>query len=196
MLLLLLGWLAYYTLHSVLAATSVKAAVAARWPRVTRYYRLAYNVLAAVLLAGLLFYQQQRPATALWEQRSGLLITGYALLLGGTGLGLLALRGYNLAEFGGWGYLRPGDLPVSTDLNTSGLNARMRHPLYTGLLLALAGYLLVAPTLPHLISVACSAIYVLVGVRLEERKLRQHFGQAYTHYQTRVPMLLPRLRKQ
>jgi protein-S-isoprenylcysteine O-methyltransferase Ste14 len=195
MCLLLFGWLGYYALHSVLATGWLKTRVAARWPRLARFYRLAYNALALGLFVLLMGYQAQLPAPPLWAAYRPLLRAGYLLLFGGALLGLAALRGYNLAEFGGWGYLRRGGVPVSTELSTDGLNARVRHPLYTGLLLALLGYVLVAPTLPRLLFAVCSALYVVVGARLEEHKLLAHFGAAYARYRQRVPMLLPRLRR-
>ncbi|GAC1596296.1 MAG: isoprenylcysteine carboxylmethyltransferase family protein [Hymenobacter sp.] len=193
MVLLLLGWLGYYALHSVLATTWLKAAVAARWPGGSRYYRLGYNGVAVVLFGLLMAYQHGLPARPLWAAHPVLTALGWALLAGGLLVSLLALRGYNLAEFGGWGYLRQGGVPVSTELSTYGLNARVRHPLYTGLLLLLLGYVLAAPTLPRLIFAGCSALYVLVGARLEEHKLLAHFGAAYARYRAQVPMLLPRL---
>ncbi|MCI1189696.1 hypothetical protein MON38_19920 [Hymenobacter sp. DH14] len=193
MLVLLLGWLGYYALHSVLATNWLKTAVAARWPGWSAYYRLGYNGVAVVLFGLLMAYQQQLPARPLWRGHPGFTVTGWALLLGGAVVGLLALRSYNLAEFGGLGYLRRGGMPASTTLSTHGLNAWVRHPLYSGLLLVLGGYVLVAPTLPRLIFALCSALYVLVGARLEEHKLLAHFGTAYARYQTQVPMLLPRL---
>ncbi len=49
MLVLLLALLGYYALHSVLATLWLKAAVAARWPGWSRYYRLGYNGVAVVL---------------------------------------------------------------------------------------------------------------------------------------------------
>lgn len=191
MYLLLFGWLGYYVLHSLLATGWLKTMVAARWPRLFRFYRLGYNAIAVGLFALLMGYQTQLPAPPLWPEYGPLLLAGYLLLLGGALLGLAALRGYNLAEFGGWGYLRKGGVPVSTELSTQGLNARVRHPLYTGLLLVLAGYVLVAPTLPRLIFMGCSVVYVLVGARLEEQKLLAHFGAAYARYRRQVPMLLP-----
>ena len=47
---LLLCWLTYAVLHSLLASLWLKRGVAARWPRLASGYRLAFNVLAVVLL--------------------------------------------------------------------------------------------------------------------------------------------------
>jgi protein-S-isoprenylcysteine O-methyltransferase Ste14 len=37
-------------------------------------------------------------------------------------------------------------------------------------------------------------LYILIGLRFEERSLRASFGSAYTDYAARVPALLPFLR--
>lgn len=193
MLVLLVGWLGYYALHSVLATLWLKAVVAARWPGWSRYYRLAYNGVAVVLFGMLMAYQRRMTPRLLWPVHLMLTALGWIMLVGGVLVALLALRSYNLAEFSGWGYLRRGGVPASSELSTQGLNARVRHPLYTGLLLLLLGFVLVNPTLPRLVFAGCSALYVLVGARLEEHKLLAHFGAAYARYRARVPMLLPRL---
>ena len=53
--------------------------------------------------------------------------------------------------------------------------------------------MVVVPTLPRLIFADCSALYVLVGVRLQENKLLAHFGSTYACYWRQVLKLLPRL---
>jgi protein-S-isoprenylcysteine O-methyltransferase Ste14 len=118
---------------------------------------------------------------------------GYVVLGVGLLLVIAALRGYNLSEFAGWAYLRHGAAAAETGLNTRGFNEVVRHPLYLGMLIGLGGFFMLAPTLPCLIFVGCAALYVLVGARLEERKLVQRFGAAYVRYCQRVPMLVPRL---
>ena len=50
-LLLIVSWLVYFGLHSLLASIGVKQYVATRWPRAMPAYRLVFNVLAVVLLA-------------------------------------------------------------------------------------------------------------------------------------------------
>ena len=58
--------------------------------------------------------------------------------------------------------------------------------------LLLAGAWLVAPTWPRAVFGVVTRAYVLVGLRLEEQKLRVAFGPAYQAYQQRVPALWPR----
>ena len=50
-LFLILSWLVYFGLHSLLASIAAKQDVASRWPRAMPAYRLGFNVLAVLLLA-------------------------------------------------------------------------------------------------------------------------------------------------
>jgi protein-S-isoprenylcysteine O-methyltransferase Ste14 len=78
-------------------------------------------------------------------------------------------------------------------LITEGLYARLRHPRYVQVLIALTGYALIANYLASYTVVALwfPAIYIIVV--LEERELRDHFGKVYEDYCRRVPRFVPRL---
>jgi protein-S-isoprenylcysteine O-methyltransferase Ste14 len=48
----------------------------------------------------------------------------------------------------------------------------------------------------HLLFTLTMSIYIVISVKfLEERDLAAQFGDSYRDYQRRVPMLLPRLRR-
>jgi len=184
-------WTLYFTLHSLLATSWLKNAAARHLPGLFRFYRLAYNQTSVWLLLLIYHYQAQLPEVWLMPPNQLLFGVGIALLLGGVLLAVAALRGYDLGEFLGWAYVRRGADAAHTTLNTSSLNALVRHPLYLGLLLGLLGYLLLAPTTARATFVGCTLAYLLLGTRLEERKLVRQFGAAYLRYQARVPRLLP-----
>ncbi|HVO92557.1 MAG TPA: isoprenylcysteine carboxylmethyltransferase family protein [Terriglobales bacterium] len=78
-------------------------------------------------------------------------------------------------------------------LVTDGIYARLRHPRYVQLLIALVGYALIANHLASYIIVALwlPAIYFIVA--LEEQELREHFGELYANYCRRVPRFIPRI---
>ncbi|HST07498.1 MAG TPA: isoprenylcysteine carboxylmethyltransferase family protein, partial [Gemmatimonadaceae bacterium] len=74
----------------------------------------------------------------------------------------------------------------------TGPYAITRHPIYTGLLLALAGTVLVRNDIEGLVGCALIAIGVVIKVRREEGLLTHHFGDAYVAYRAEVPRLVPR----
>jgi protein-S-isoprenylcysteine O-methyltransferase Ste14 len=77
----------------------------------------------------------------------------------------------------------------------TGLYARVRHPRYLQVGLALLGYVLVANYLAsYLIWVLCLPAFYLFAV-LEERELRERFGEEYERYSLEVPRFLPSLRE-
>lgn len=88
----------------------------------------------------------------------------------------------------------PEILPESGKLLTEGIYGRIRHPRYVEFTLGLAGWSLVANHLgPYLMAAGTvAALYVIV--EMEERELRQRFGEAYEAYARRVPRFLPRRR--
>ena len=74
----------------------------------------------------------------------------------------------------------------------TGPYAIVRHPIYTGLILATVatGVLFARPTI--VIGAICVIAGIYVKARLEEKFLRQQLGAAeYDAYARRVPMLLP-----
>lgn len=80
-------------------------------------------------------------------------------------------------------------------LITDGIYARMRHPRYVQLLLALSGYALIANYLTGYLVVALWVPGVYLVALLEEMELRDHFGEIYQAYCRKVPRFWPKLRR-
>jgi methanethiol S-methyltransferase len=57
------------------------------------------------------------------------------------------------------------------------------------------GIFLVIPLGSLLVSNIIITIYTLLGIRYEEEKLREAFGDIYSTYMKEVPMIWPRLGK-
>ena len=74
-----------------------------------------------------------------------------------------------------------------------GIYRQVRHPVYTGSLLAIWS----TPTMSQgrLLLVGVLTIYLFVGLAFEERDLEREFGDAYREHKRRVPSLFPRLLK-
>ena len=180
---------AYFALHSLLAAEGVKAKLTLLVP--PRYYRLGYNLLAAVLLAAIftLYFLMEKkpflPPTLVFP------LVGGVLALAGAAWVARALKRYGFGEFSGLEQLREGQQPKHSKLIIRGLNGRVRHPLYFGILLMAWGALFILPTDLFFAFSLTTTIYTIIGARLEEEKLVAQFGKAYQKYQREVPMLVP-----
>lgn len=74
----------------------------------------------------------------------------------------------------------------------SGPYGIVRHPIYTGLILALMATVLAFPGPLNIAGVAILIVAFVIKARLEERFLSQELGaEAYAAYSKRVPMLVP-----
>lgn len=69
--------------------------------------------------------------------------------------------------------------------------AYTRHPIYTGILSAALGTALVAGQWRALLGLACLAAAFQLKLSVEERFMREQFGERYDAYAARVKRLLP-----
>ena len=76
-------------------------------------------------------------------------------------------------------------------LRTEGPYRITRHPIYTGLIGMLLGSLLIGGFGVWVLYFTVGLIAVIVKAMSEERLLKETFGEQYTHYQQRVPGLIP-----
>jgi len=77
------------------------------------------------------------------------------------------------------------------ELVTTGPYAIVRHPIYTGLLLALAGSAMARGELRGLLAVVIATLALWRKLGLEERWMREQFGARYDAYRHRVAALIP-----
>jgi len=186
------GVLLYGIVHSSLASFTAKK-MAESWFHQAgrRFYRLFFNLVAVVtflLLLGSILWLPDRQIYKIsfpWVLLT-LLIQGaavFGLLYGLHQTGLMNFLGLEQV-------LAPSSLDRPRRMTTSGLYAWVRHPLYTcGLLI-----LWLTPVMSwNILAFNLGAtIYITIGAAVfEERKLRQEFGEVYTKYQKRTPMLVP-----
>lgn len=78
-------------------------------------------------------------------------------------------------------------------LVTTGLHARMRHPLYFGHLCTMLGWLALAQTRAVLGLVLWGVATGALMIRTEEAELERRFGETFREYRKRVPALIPRI---
>jgi len=77
------------------------------------------------------------------------------------------------------------------ELTTSGPYALVRHPIYTGFLLAFVGCAVARGEWRGLLAVALVFGGLWPKLRLEEKWMRAHFGESYEAYSRRVSALVP-----
>lgn len=78
-------------------------------------------------------------------------------------------------------------------LLTEGIYARVRHPRYLQIVVAIAGWALLSNHLAAYLVVLIVMVEMAAIIPLEERELADRFGAEYEAYRRRVPALVPRL---
>ncbi|MDM0115092.1 isoprenylcysteine carboxylmethyltransferase family protein [Variovorax sp. J22R133] len=77
------------------------------------------------------------------------------------------------------------------ELICTGPYAIVRHPIYTGLLLAFVGSAVAVDEWRGALAVLIAALALWRKLRLEERWMREQFGDKYVAYSKKVPALVP-----
>jgi protein-S-isoprenylcysteine O-methyltransferase Ste14 len=178
---LLLVWIAYATIHSLLAADAVKNAVGRRWPALHHRYRLFYNLLATALLAPIAWIVYALPGPKIWAWSGALAWLANGIALSAV-VALLAFpTGYDTRAFAGLA-------PEPPAFVIGPWHRIVRHPWYfVGLVVVWTRDM----TLATLVSAIAISLYFIVGSRLEEAKLARVLGAPYREYLRRVPGLVP-----
>ena len=192
-LLLVLSWAAYFAIHSLLASPRLKTRAARLGPAIARRYRLAYNIVAVVLLVPPLWLTvaADGPWVIRWTGPLWWLAQGAALAAVATFL--WSVRRYDMGHFLGTRQWRGEAITDSgvepwEPLRLEGLHRYVRHPWYfLGLIILWTRDMHVA----GLITATAATVYLVVGSRLEERKLLASYGTVYATYRQRVPGLIP-----
>ena len=185
-------WTLYCVVHSLLASTNVKIYLERKLGYFFNYYRLSYSLFATITLALLVYYQYSIQSVLLFSSS----MVGYIALI------LFVIPGFILMTVSIYKYFRllsgirslyhKKQLSI---LRITGIHKYMRHPLYSGTILFISGIFFIFPILSNFIAVLIITIYVILGIRLEEKKLLLEFGDSYKAYRSKVPMLIPDLKK-
>jgi methanethiol S-methyltransferase len=191
--LVLLAVLAYGGVHSFLASLWVKRG-ARRWfgALADRAYRLLYNVIAVVSFLPVLALVGLLPDRTLYT-----IPLPWVLITSVGQLAAIAVLVLGLLQTDVWSFLgfrqlvQPETAGEPARLVLKGLYRWVRHPLYTAGLVFI--WLTPVMTVNVLAMNIGLTIYIVVGALLEERKLLSEYGQAYTDYRRRTPMLIPGL---
>lgn len=176
--------------HSVMARKGFKAGLTRIVPEPLE--RSVYCLASAVVLA--LLYRFWHPIpTVVWDIANPLARSViWALFLGGFGIVFISTWLINHFELFGlaqvWRNWR-GAPAVAPVMRTPLFYKLVRHPIYTGFLLAFWA----APTMTagHFLLAAGMTVYLFIGIHFEERDLVDQFGEDYVAYQHKVGKVIP-----
>ena len=145
--------------------------------------------IGPLALAALLLSIPNLPAPVLAERFFPRTAWAFLVAVGVTAAGLLFTvwaRRYLGANWSGTVTIKEGH-----ELIAGGPYALVRHPIYTGLLLALLGSAMAVGEWRALLAVGLAFVALWRKLRLEERWMHERFGSAYLAYCRRVPALIP-----
>ena len=169
------GWGAFW-LYWLIAAFSVKKGHVP-WSRELGVRVLFVAVVIVLIRVGAL--RGNAPNTDAWR-------AGLGLVLFAVGLGFAIWARVNIGR--NWG--TPMTQKVEPELVTSGPYRLVRHPIYTGILVAGVGTA-VALSWRWLIAVALAGLYFLYSATVEERYMTERFPDTYPTYKQATKMLVP-----
>lgn len=187
----LYGWLIFplwlaLVVYWVLATGAAYRSVAARWIWWREIaVRLGFFALALLVLQ-IAALRSALPQAALYEPNTSIALGLVGFVTSAAGIGLAITSRACLGH--SWNP-RAGHLET-TELITSGPYAVVRHPLYSGLLLAIAGSAIGQSVFWLLPMLVYGPLFILTA-RREERSLLEQFPDGYRAYMKRTKMLLP-----
>src|ERR1700693_1570296 len=164
----------------------------AAWTKRTAQAQSFGSRLLQQSLAGAAFVLLFSPKLALgplaWRfvpDSAAIAYTGLALTIAGTGFAIWA------RAFLGRNWSANGTIKQDHQMIQSGPYAVVRHPIYSGFLLALLGSALALGEVRGLLSFTLAFLTWWLKSRLEENFMPQRFGCEYTAYKRRVKALIP-----
>lgn len=185
-------WTVWCVVHSLLNAEGLvrKTGILDTWFK--PYHRLAYTLFAAASLAFVWWLTPSQHSITLLRWSGALFPLRLAVIAAALALFYLSFKHIGLLDFLGFTALGIGRRSAVSlqALVTTGIYGRMRHPQsLAGLLLLWARDL----TDTDLVINAVLSLYLLIGARIEDKRLLKEFGEEYARYRERVPAFVPRI---
>lgn len=195
-LIVALLWAGYGAIHSLLISSQFSKWVAKVMRKYFAFYRLAYNLLSLILLIVLLNYSKSLGTELVIKFLPPWIILQQVLLIGSGVVIVWAFLSYDFLEFMGIRQiLEFWEKEASTHPKTitkKGLLGIVRHPMYLATIVFMWS---LNSTWVDILVHFVLTIYILIGIRLEERKLVRQLGSGYIEYQNDVPALIPFTKK-
>ncbi len=151
------------------------------------------GVVLRLIVVTLILFSLRLPSISHGLRHATLYLANRNAALGAAGVVLCAL-GIGLAVYArfylgsNWGL--PMSRKANPELVTSGPYAFVRHPIYSGLLLAMIGSAL-AESVTWALALLIFGPYFIYSARVEERTMAGAFPEQYPAYRERTKMLVP-----
>jgi protein-S-isoprenylcysteine O-methyltransferase Ste14 len=167
------AWIAFW-FYWLASATTSKESISSGWrTRLTGVSAIAVFVIADLLRGGSLAVHS-------------VILAAIGAVLFASGIALAVWARLHLGR--NWGM--PMTQRAEPELITSGPYRFIRHPIYSGLLIAMLGTTLVNSLLGLIVVAALVGYFYYCGT-VEERNLVATFPKAYPEYKSRTKMLIP-----
>ena len=192
-LLVALMWTGYCSLHSYLISIRFTNMMMRLLKNYYAFYRLSYVLISVILLFPIINITAELDNDIIITYTLPWSIVRYALILCSL---LIFLKAFifdydtlsffgirQILNFRGKKINNPGE-----GIKKSGLLGIIRHPMYFALIIFLWCQTF---RLSDIVANIVLTAYIIIGTKLEERKLVLEFGDSYVQYQKEVPMLIP-----
>ncbi len=186
-IILALLWLAYFFLHSLLSSAKWKGFVESAGIS-NQLYRFVYSVLSFVLFILIFLYSGSTENNNLWDVKIkmskyfGLMITTIGLMII-----MRSFKSMSMMCFIGI------KKQLQEKLIITGIHEYVRHPIYSGILLMMIGFVLYSNSIQSLIILMTTTLYLPFGIRWEEQKLVKEYGEQYENYKSDTPPIIPKV---
>jgi methanethiol S-methyltransferase len=186
-------WIGYCALHSYLISIGFTNVMIRLLRNYYAFYRLFYILISFVLLIPLIKYTGQADTRIVITYEYPLSIVRYVFIAGSLTLFFYAFFfNYDCLSFFGirqiLNFRKAKNINSSSDIRKNGLLGIIRHPMYLALIIYLWCQTF---RMMDVVVNAVLTMYIIIGTKLEERKLVLECGDAYVKYQHEVPMLIP-----
>lgn len=189
-LILVLAWVIYAVVHTLLASEPVKGFVGGRFPSLAPAYRLLFNLFALLALIPVAIAHLNAGSAPIWQWSGAWAWVANGLAMLAVISFLISTRYYDGGEFLGTRQWQERRRRVQDEdgFTLSPFHRHVRHPWYSfGLVIIWTRDMDAA----MLTSALMISLYFWIGSLFEERKLVKLYGDVYRTYRQRVPGLIP-----
>jgi len=192
-LLIALMWTGYCSLHSYLISIRFTNMMMRLLKNYYAFYRLSYVLISVILLFPIINITAELDNDIIITYTLPWSIVRYALIIFSLLIFFKAfIFDYDALSFFGirqiMNFKKKKTINPAEGIKKSGLLGIIRHPMYFALIIFLWCQTF---RLSDIVANTVLTAYIIIGTKLEERKLVLEFGASYIQYQKEVPMLIP-----